>query len=261
MRPLPWFRLYSEAVDDPKMRLLAFEDRWHFIAILCCKCQGLLDKHNEGMARRMIAVKLGLDSRELDEVSRRLAEVGLIDPDTLNPLAWDVRQFKSDSSAARVRKYRKKKRKKERNKDVTLPKRKSNALDTDTDTDTEKEQKPPRETARNDFWKQEGLTEEFSNFKKMRRQIKAPLNALAETRLIAKLERLKEAGHDIAEALNRSTENCWKGVYEPKNETSRRGRDGNGRGPVYGETPADRNREASERYFRERSGEAVAAND
>jgi len=38
-----WFRAYADMVDDEKLRLLAFEDRWHFVALLCCKRAGLLD--------------------------------------------------------------------------------------------------------------------------------------------------------------------------------------------------------------------------
>jgi hypothetical protein len=94
----PWFRLYSEAVDDEKLRLLAFEDRWHFIALLCCKNNGLLDNTTDNsLMRRKVAVKLGLDIRELSEVGRRLAEVGLIDADTLQPSKWEKRQFISDN--------------------------------------------------------------------------------------------------------------------------------------------------------------------
>jgi hypothetical protein len=54
MKPLTWFRMYSEAVDDEKLRLLAFEDRWHFVAILCCKAKRILDGDNE-LTRRKIA--------------------------------------------------------------------------------------------------------------------------------------------------------------------------------------------------------------
>lgn len=96
MKALPWFRLYAEAVDDEKLRLLAFEDRWHFIALLCCKATGVLDGEDASMRMRKVAVKLGLDLRELGEVARRLAEVGLIEAETLQPLAWDQRQFRSD---------------------------------------------------------------------------------------------------------------------------------------------------------------------
>lgn len=107
----PWFRLYTEMVDDEKLRLLAFEDRWHFIAILCCKGKGILDEANPTLVRRKIAVKLGLDLQALDEVARRLAEVELIDAKTLQPLAWDRRQFTSDQDPTRnerKRRYREK---------------------------------------------------------------------------------------------------------------------------------------------------------
>ena len=132
---LPWFRLYSEAIDDDKLRLLAFEDRWHFIALLCCKAAGVIDEGGQLLHRR-VAVKMGLDSRELGEVARRLAEVGLIDQDTLQPLAWNTRQFISDhDSAERMRRSRGKAATvttNDCNGDVTVT-----GADTDTDTDTE----------------------------------------------------------------------------------------------------------------------------
>ena len=43
MSKLPWFRTYTRMVDDDKLKLLAFEDRWHFVALLCLKGEGLLD--------------------------------------------------------------------------------------------------------------------------------------------------------------------------------------------------------------------------
>lgn len=102
---LPWFRLYGETVDDPKLRLLAFEDRWHYVAVLCCKSQGVQDTTIPAMLDRMMAVKLGLAERELGEVRRRLVEMGLIDS-TWQPVAWERRQFASDSSRERTRKWR-----------------------------------------------------------------------------------------------------------------------------------------------------------
>lgn len=99
-KPMPWFRLYAEAVDDEKLRLLAFEDRWHFVALLCCKGQGILPDvgvPTEDLVRRKLAVKLGLDMRAFEEAVRRIAEVGLIDQETLQPLAWEKRQSRSDA--------------------------------------------------------------------------------------------------------------------------------------------------------------------
>jgi len=137
---LPWFRLYTEIIDDEKIRLLAFEDRWHYIAILSMKGSGLLDSgDNPELMMRKVSVKMGLASREVDEVARRLADVGLVDKDSLQPLAWNERQFKSDSSNERVKSYRERQKKQQ----VTTKKRDCNVTVTvqDTDTDTDKNKK------------------------------------------------------------------------------------------------------------------------
>ena len=125
---------------------------------MCCKQQGIVDGK---LVERKLAVKLGVQLRELDEIKRRLVEVDLID-ENFNPVGWSEHQFKSDSSADRVKKHRDKKAAeaqktvvsgdangegfgKEKtvgrysNDDVTLRGSYSNALDTDTDTEEEKE--------------------------------------------------------------------------------------------------------------------------
>ena len=122
---MQWFRLYAEIVDDEKLRLLAFEDRWHFVAILACKAQGLFDATPDVLRlKRKLAVKLGLQSHDLDEALRRLVEGELIDADTLQPIHWDKRQFASDTSAERTRLWRERKKKEcdevERHGDVTV---------------------------------------------------------------------------------------------------------------------------------------------
>lgn len=133
-KTLPWFRLYHRMVDDEKIRLLAFEDRWHFIAICCLKADGLIDEPEGDLRQRKIAVKLGVQVRELDEITRRLFEVGLVDKN-MQPVAWGDLQYKSDSSSERVKKYRAKTKgsnaKRQCNVSVT-------PQDTDTDTDTER---------------------------------------------------------------------------------------------------------------------------
>lgn len=137
---LPWFRAYADMVDNEKVRLLSFDDRWHFVAILCCKAQGILDRHGQ-MTRRKVAVKLGVDLQTLDEIVRRLSEVGLIDAKNFEPTGWKKRQFVSDNSTKRVRKHRKTKgtgnvsetfQKQDSAVTVTPP-------DTDSDTDSEEE--------------------------------------------------------------------------------------------------------------------------
>lgn len=85
---LPWFRLYVEMIDDEKLRLLAFEDRWHYVALLCCKGQCLLDAGDpRALLERKLAVKLEVPVGELRQILRRLAAEGLVDFETLQPAA------------------------------------------------------------------------------------------------------------------------------------------------------------------------------
>ena len=139
----PWFRLYSEIIDDEKLLMLSFQDRWHYIAILCLKNKGLLDsEHSEQKLNRKIAVKLGLTVSESDELKRRLIEEDLID-DTWQPMGWDTRQYKKDDpgyQAKRQKAYRERKllNNKEADNGVTAVLQPVTLPDTDTDTDTDK---------------------------------------------------------------------------------------------------------------------------
>jgi hypothetical protein len=132
---MQWFRLYHRIVDDEKLRLLAFEDRWHFVALCCLKASGLLNEPDNDLRTRKIAVKLGIQVRELDEIARRLREVDLVD-DELNPVAWDELQYRSDNSTERVHKYREKQR---RNKVKRRGNVSATGQETEAETDTEEE--------------------------------------------------------------------------------------------------------------------------
>jgi len=114
-KALPWFRVYAKTVDDERLRLLAAEDRWYYMGILCCKGQGILGECDgapaSSLVRRKLAVKLGLADRDFGEAMRRLADVELIDLETLQPLDWDAQQFASDAdSTAAERKRRQRER-------------------------------------------------------------------------------------------------------------------------------------------------------
>lgn len=199
-----WFRMYVEAVDDEKLRLLAFEDRWHFIALLCCKGQGLLDG-SDPLLRRKVAVKLGLDSRELEEVARRLAEVGLIDAQTLQPVAWDKRQFKSDDSKERVRSYRERV-KRDCNVTVTPEHGDSNAVVTsqETETETEKTKRTRSRAVRPD-----SVSERvWQDFQAIRAAKRSPLT---DTALNGIRREAEKAGLSLADALALCCERGWQG--------------------------------------------------
>ena len=137
MKSLPWFRLYTETIDDEKLGLLAFEDRWHFIALLCLKGKGVIDNEpDQQLLHRKAALKMGLTCAELEKVVARLFAMNLIDKDTLQPTAWDERQMRSDSSAARVKAWRDRHKNTKQGCNVTVT-----AQEVDTDTDTEEDKK------------------------------------------------------------------------------------------------------------------------
>ena len=93
MSKLLWFRTYADIVDNERLRLLAFEDRWHFVALCALKCDGLLEDEDDPLLDRKIAIKLGVQARELDEIKRRLIDVGLIG-ENWHPVKWDMRQHR-----------------------------------------------------------------------------------------------------------------------------------------------------------------------
>jgi len=199
---LPWFRMYSEAVDDEKLRLLAFEDRWHFVALLCLKAQGILDERNADLRTRKICVKLGLDSVELETVMKRLVTVGLV-TSTGQPLAWAKRQFQSDSSTSRVRAFRER----QRNVSVTPP-----DTDTDTDTDTEAEKNKTRAPAREP--PPAGMdANAWNRWETYRREIRKPIKPAS---VQAAQRKLAGFGADQAAVVEQSIAQGWTGLFDLK---------------------------------------------
>lgn len=204
---LQWCRLYGETVDDAKLKLLAFEDRWHFVALLCLKTQGVLDDSKPELLDRVVGAKLGLASREADEVRRRLIEVDLISQDW-QPLAWDRRQFKSDNSTARVQAWRA-----AHSSPLHPPPEK-----TDTDTETDTEGKRCKQRSRNvsetlqlhgtlptDAWN------EWIAHRKAQRFTCSPAALKRQLSMLAKFDTTTQR-----EIIDTSIQAGWQGLFEPK---------------------------------------------
>ena len=141
-KSIHWFRLFASLIDNEAIRLLAFEDRWHYVALHCLKALGVLDAGDEPtMLRRKVAVKLGLQLRELEAAAARIAELGLIDAETFQPVDWNSQQFPSvtdPTAATRMRRFREKnKPKKQTVTEVTDELRVTPVTVTATDTDTD----------------------------------------------------------------------------------------------------------------------------
>ncbi|AXE31610.1 hypothetical protein DK842_17905 [Chromobacterium phragmitis] len=248
---LPWLRLYTEMVDDEKLRLLAFEDRWHYVALLCLKGSGLLDDAcSADLKQRRVAVKLGLSVREVEEVARRLAEVELIDRDTLQPLGWEGRQFPSDKSTDRVKAFRERQKKQAETgdeTDETGAKRFSNGLDLDSDLDSDtelekdKSNTPPADasdaksktiTARD--LKAKGVhPQHAADFLAVRKAQRAPLTVTA----LENIEReAAKAKLTLAQAIQIVAERGWRGF---KAEWLQRDPDRTPPAPRINQTPKD----------------------
>lgn len=115
-----WLKLHNDIIHDPKIRALAFEDRWHFVALLCLKNDGTLDERN-ALRDTLLEIALGLHGKDLLSLKDRLIKLRLIDDDWI-PVNWDKRQGSKDpKAAARQQKYREKqKQSKQSDKTITV---------------------------------------------------------------------------------------------------------------------------------------------
>jgi hypothetical protein len=128
-----WWRAYDEALYDEKLQWLP-ADLFKAWFNICC-----LNSQNGGVLPelKVIAFRLRVSELEATNIMDRLIEADLIDlhaDGTMSPHNWNGRQYKSDVSTPRVKKYRDKRRNVSGNVsetadetlDETFPKRKGN---------------------------------------------------------------------------------------------------------------------------------------
>jgi hypothetical protein len=99
-----WFRLYDDAINDPKILRLPENARWQWVATLC------IASKNDGALPQLsdVALLLRMPLKKAANVLARLRAAELLDETEagLRPHNWDGRQYKSDNSTERVRKHR-----------------------------------------------------------------------------------------------------------------------------------------------------------
>ncbi len=103
---IPWFRFYHEALDDPKVQRLPPELFRHWVNCLC------LAARNDGDIPSIVDVSFAfrVSRQEAEKIVSDLVDVDLLDRfkgGKLRPHNWDSRQFKSDVSTDRVKRFRK----------------------------------------------------------------------------------------------------------------------------------------------------------
>ena len=122
--PARWFRMYAEFATDPKVQMLPEVEQRRFVMLLCLRC----GNGDVTLQDSEVAFQLRVSSEEWADTKAVLMAKNLID-ESSKPVAWDKRQYASDSSAARVAKHRANK-KRSCNVTVTPP-------ETETETETE----------------------------------------------------------------------------------------------------------------------------
>ena len=111
MSGLPWFRLYNEMVDDPKIGLLSDAAFRLWVNILCVACQygekgdtKLTIAEMEWKLRCNVSVTL----QELLQSKLVTFHTNGNGKETIFIPKWETRQYQSDISTERVKKYREK---------------------------------------------------------------------------------------------------------------------------------------------------------
>jgi predicted phage replisome organizer len=138
-----WFRCYTEIKRDRKLRRLPIAHRWIWVVLMAIAKESpsegrLLLSEDLPITVDDIADEAAVDVEEVEQAIERFKEQNMIhEEDGVYVLTnWDDRQFVSDTSTERVRKYRQRKKetllKRSGNDEVTPP-------DTETETDTETE--------------------------------------------------------------------------------------------------------------------------
>lgn len=138
-----WFRMYSEFATDPKVQSMSEAMQRRLVMLFCLRSSDVLVT----LCDDEIAFALRVTEHELAETKALFERKKFINS-KWEILNWDKRQFASDTSTERTRRYR------ERLK--TSRERHSDLLDTDTDTDTDKTinqpsvDRPPAEDTKRD---------------------------------------------------------------------------------------------------------------
>ena len=213
---LPWFRMYADFLNDPKLISLAFEDQRHFIGVLALKCDGAIDDVADGdLLDRIGAQRLWIDHAVIRDVKRRLIAAGLIDA-RWQPLAWDKRQMRSDvdaTGAERQRRYRDaQKHNALRDAAVTRP---EEELDTDTDKEEEEKTKktaPRKRDATFELpdWINRQHWDAWHSCAKRKKATDAQKQMAVD-----KLDSWRKQGIDHAAALENAAIAGWQGLFKP----------------------------------------------
>ena len=106
--------MYASFAGDPVVQSMSEAEQRRYVMLLCLKCDGLLDRPiRKDVKERLIAKAMGLSDETFHETFQLFHSLNLVDKDW-QPSAWSKRQYTSDVSTSRVRRYRKSLKQKEK---------------------------------------------------------------------------------------------------------------------------------------------------
>lgn len=134
---LPWFKLWEEFGTDPKVQILSEVDQRRFIMLLCLCCRnGYVTLHDTE-----VACYMRVTCNEWLESKSNFLRQNLIN-DQNQPCAWEKRQSRLNSSAARVKAWRERQKlAKNSNVTVTLRNTPCNAQEEELELDKDNNKK------------------------------------------------------------------------------------------------------------------------
>jgi hypothetical protein len=195
--PNPWFRMYGEFADDAKVQMMPEALQRRLLMLFCLQCQEQL----EGSTDSSIAFRLRICDDDVTVTKRHFMSQGFID-ENWNLLNWQKRQFVSDSSADRTRRYRERKR--------TSQQRHGDGIEQNRTEQIHKQQR---------FALPEWIpSETWKDFEESRNKLRKPMTDRARKDIIAKLDQFRQKGQSPEAVIAQSIRKGWQDVFELKED-------------------------------------------
>lgn len=220
-----WYRAYEGTITDAKLAEAALVvgcsrsvviAAWHAILE---NAAGLNDGGKIDIPSRRVAAILLEPFDTIEKLFVAFETIGLISERCI--VAWQRRQYESDTSTERSRKHRER----SRNADATLQQQQSDVAQRPHSTETETERKKENKSRASALVLPEWLpSEEWSAFVAMRVRVRSPLTDRAIVLTLKELEKLRTLGESVAAVLDQSTMNGWKSVYPLKPQGNSNGK-------------------------------------
>ena len=224
MASMPWVKMYTEILNDHKLRELRDGTKWRFVQMMLLA--GEFDQ--EGfipMGFDDLVWRLHVDDGRLLDDLDALEAAGLIEivEGGHNVVNFSKRQGRSQTEKREQWKERQK-RHRDKEKDVTgdknnvTPLEESRGEEIRVDKDIEERKRKRRRKKPKDEWDIPDnldipeFRKAWQDFQKHRKEIRKKLTPLAGTRTLAKLA--KHPSDIATRMLERSIENGWTGVFE-----------------------------------------------